>query len=120
MCIPERRKGTTNRGYLGDSDVASRRMKGNLTAARLAGSPGIFRVASDAARVRRLVRAGALQTVSGGIPALWIPKITGAYNELAPLAKDQVFTLQLGKVLGDSGSRRAHQAGKVLMAESDS
>ena len=49
-----------------------------------------------------------------------MPKITDAYDELAPLAKHRVLALQLGQMLGDSGPRRTHQAGEVFMAESDS
>jgi hypothetical protein len=94
--------------------------KGNLTAARPAGSRGIFRVASEVGSVFPPVRAYAATAASGRIPIPRITKITCAYNELAPLAKDQVLTLQLGKMLGDSGPRRTDQAGKVLVAEGDS
>ena len=46
-----------------------------------------------------------------GMYAHRILKQANIYNELPSLAKHQMFALQLGKMLSDSGPRRTDQTG---------
>src|ERR1700730_3963124 len=78
------------------------------------------RLPAPCASPERIPLARSSRAGSVGMYAHRILEQANIYNELPSLVRHQMFALQLGKMLSDSGPRRTNQTGEVLMAKNDS